>query len=419
MKNLIWGTLLMVCVPLFAEMDHAMVSSSTLNLAQILAQAEKNNPEIRAAKMKWGASLARISQAWTPEKPRVDVERMYAPQGKNILTEANENNLAVTQELPFPSTLYLRGHLAKNEALQAEAAYESVVRSVLTRTKMAYADLYMSYHSIHVFEENTDLMRRFAKVTEAKYAAGKASQSDVLKAQVELSKMQNNLLTAEQEKVASEALLNSLLNREGQDSLGQPEEANSPRLKKEREDLERLALENRPELKEAALAVKGSGTAVGIAESAYLPDLMLQYRRREMKDGPDSQDAILGFSVPLWFWRERAQVAEAKADRDMAEAELESLRSRTLYEVRNLSVKVQTADRLIQLYETSVIPQAEEAMKVAEAGYQSEKSNFLDLLDASRSLLDLRMEHYQHITNYEIALAELEEAVGTDLGGTR
>jgi len=108
-------------------------------------------------------------------------------------------------------------------------------------------------------------------------------------------------------------------------------------------------------------------------------------------------------------------VKEAKADREMAEAEYQTMKNMTLYDVKKLFVKVKTAQRLIELYQTSVIPQAEAALKVAEAGYQSEKSNFLDLLDAARSLLDFRLEHYQHITDYEISLADLERAVGSDL----
>ena len=391
------------------------VSTGTLTLKDALAMAQKENPEILAARKKWDAARARISQAGTPDKPRLDIERMYAPRGENIISKAEEKNIAVTQELPFPSTLYLKSRLAKKEAQMAEAAFRSKERSVLSRVKSAYAMLYWSHHALHVFEENTDLMRRFSKVAEARYASGKASQGEVLKAQVELSKMQNMLISLDQERETNQAMLNTLLNRDPQTPLGPPEEPASPSMKEDLRELQTQALKTRPDLKEAALSVERSGTAVGIARSDYLPDLMLQYRQRDMMNGVDSQDAIIGFSVPLWFWKQGAMVKEAKADREMAQAELQTMKNMTLYDVKNLFVKVQTTQRLIDLYQTSVIPQAEEALKVAEAGYQSDKLNFLDLLDASRSLLNFRLEHYQHITDYEIALAELERAVGSDL----
>lgn len=397
--------------------ESAMVSKSTetLSLSSVLETALQENPEIQAARQKWEAAKARIAQAWTPDKPRLDIERMYAPRSGNIISNAEEKNIAVTQELPFPSTLYLKSRLARKESEMAEAAYRSKERDILSRVKNAYAMLYLSRHAIHVFEENTDLMRRFSKVAESKYASGKASQGEVLKAQVELSKMQNMLITLNQEKETNQAMLNTLLNRDPQTPLGIPEEPSSPSMKEDLIHLETQALETRPDLREAALGVERSGTAVGIARSDYLPDLMLQYRQRNMMNGPDSRDAIVGFSVPLWFWKQGAMVKEAKADRKMAQAEYQTMKNMTLYDVKNLFVKVQTAQRLIDLFQTSVIPQAEEALKVAQAGYQSDKLNFLDLLDASRSLLGFRLEQYQHITDYEISLAELERAVGSDL----
>ena len=414
MKIYLVGFFLLAAIPAFSS-ESTSVSTGTLVLKDALAIAQKENPEIVAARKKWEAAKARITQAWTPDKPRLDIERMYAPRGENIISNAEEKNIAITQELPFPSTLYLKGRLARKESDMAEAAFRSKERDVLSRVKSAYAMLYFSRHAIHVFEENTDLMRRFSKVAESKYAAGKASQGEVLKAQVELSKMQNMLITLGQEKETNQAMLNTLLNRDPQTEMGIPEDPSSPSMKEDLQQLQAQALKTRPDLQESALGVERTGTAVGIARSDYLPDLMLQYRRRDMMNGPDSQDAIVGFSIPLWFWKQGAMVKEAKADREMAQAEYQTMKNMTLYDVKNLFVKVQTAQRLIDLYQTSVIPQAEEALKVAESGYQSEKSSFLDLLDSSRSLLGFRLEHYQYITDYEIALAELERAVGSDL----
>lgn len=174
-------------------------------------------------------------------------------------------------------------------------------------------------------------------------------------------------------------------------------------------------MKNRPELKEADLNVKKNKDSLTIAKFDYLPDLMLQYRRRDVTTGTDSQDAIVGFNLPLWFWKQASQVKEAKAEHAAAEAELDAEKNITLYDVKNLFVRVQTAARMIDLYETSVLPQADEALKVAQSGYQTEKINFLDLLDASRSLLNFRLEHVQHMADYEIALADLERAVGVDL----
>ncbi len=391
------------------------VSSGTFTLRDALAIAQKENPEIKAARSRWEAVKTRTVQAATPDKPRVDFERMYAPKGQNVISGAEEKNIAVSQEIMFPTTLYFRSRAARQEGEKAFAEYQAKEREVLARAKSAYAMVFFSRHAIHIFEANVDLMRQFAKVAEAKYAAGKAPQSDVLKAQVELSKMLNMLVTIHQEQETNQAMLNTLLNRPPESPLGTPEDPQVRVLGRSLAELTSQAAQQRPELRAAAADVDRSRSLVWAARSEYLPDIMLQYRQRDMVSGMDSRDAMVGFTVPLWFWKQGAMVREAKAEREMAKADYQAMRNMTSFDVKNLLVKVQTTQRLIELYQTSVLPQAEQALKVTESAYQSDRMGFLDLLDAARTLLDFRLEHYEHFAQYEQFLAELERAVGTDL----
>lgn len=408
------GLILLAGLPVRAQGVPA-ISGGGFTLKEALVVAGRENPELAAARKKWDAARARIAQEATPEKPRIDVERMYAPRDANPFSGADEKNIALSQEIPFPSTLYLRSRRAAQGAAMAEAVYRAKEREIMSRVKTAYAMLFFSRHAIHVFQSNADLMRQFSKVAEARYAAGTAMQSDVLKAQVELSKMLNRLVTLEQEKETNQAMLNTLLNRPPQAPLGAPQDPQPRTFNHDLEDLQAQALAKRPELKEAFEGIKVSRTSVSLARSEYLPDFMLGYRRRDMMSGPDSHDAMVGLSVPLWFWRQGAMVREAQAEREMARAEFQTMKNMTLFDVKNLLVKAQTAHRLIDLYKSSVLPQAEQALKIAQAGYQAGKTGFLDLLDAARSLLDFRLEHYQHIADYEQFVAELERAVGVDL----
>ncbi|MBK8871788.1 MAG: TolC family protein [Elusimicrobia bacterium] len=396
-----------------AEPSH--ISTETLTLGDVLDAARHQNPEIKAARSRWEAVKTRAAQEATPDKPRVDFERMYAPEGRNVISGAEEKNIAISQEIMFPTTLYFRSRAARQEAEKAFAEYQVKEREIQARTKSAYAMLFFSRHSIHIFEANVDLMRQFAKVAESKYAVGKAPQSDVLKAQVELSKMLNMLVTVHQEQETNQAMLNTLMNRPPETPIVLPEDPQVRIINRSLSELTSQAAQQRPELRAAAADVERSRSLVQAARSEYLPDLMLQYRQRNMMAGPDSRDAMLGFSVPLWFWKQGAMVREAAAEREMAQAEYQAMRNMTSFDVKNLLVKVQTAQRLVELYQTSVLPQAEQALKVTASAYQSDRIGFLDLLDAARTLLDFRLEHYEHITQYEQFFAELERAVGADL----
>src|SRR3989338_5156818 len=189
-------------------------SPGGISLQEALASAERDNPEILAARKRWQALSHLVTPAAAPDKPRLDIEKMYAPPGKNLLTGADERSVAISQEIPFPSTLYLRHGVAAKQAAMAEQSYRAKLREVLARTRSAYAMLYLAHKSLDIFNENIELMRRFSKVAESKYVAGHASQSDALKAQVELTKMLNMGVILSQDKESAQAMLNALLARQ-------------------------------------------------------------------------------------------------------------------------------------------------------------------------------------------------------------
>lgn len=391
-----------------------LLSSAPFTLEQTLEISLKNNPEILAAARRLEAAKNRKIQAFTPDKPKLNIERMYTPSGSDLINGAPEKNLSVSQEIPFPTTLYLKGRIAEKEAEAAEQEYISAVRRISAETRTAYAMLFLAHKALSLLDENTGIMKRFAKVAEAKYSVGRASQSDVLKAQVELSKMLNMLVTLAQEKETAIAMLNVLMNLPPESPLPRPIEPEIKKTGKSLEEIQAAALDENPEIRSAAINAEKGDKSVALARSEYLPDIMLLYRERDsaMTTPARTRDAMAGFSFPLWFWKQSAALKEAKAGRETARAELQAAKNTISYSVKNLFVKVQTSYRLLELYRTSVIPQAEEALKIAEIGYQSEKTDFMDLLDAERSLLNFRLEYYQYIADYEKWSAELERVAG-------
>jgi outer membrane protein TolC len=391
------------------------ISSGSLSLAQALDAARRGNPDIRVALKRWDAARKSIASEATPDKPRLDIERMYAPSGKTPFNGADEKALSITQEFPFPTTLYLRGSRASKAAEVSEQAYRAKIREVLAKTRTSYAMLYLSFKSRRLLDENIELMRRFAKVAESKFSAGSVSGSDALKAQVELTKMLNMGLVVEQERELASAMLNALMGRSAGEPLGMPRDLELGRLEKAHEELEAMAFAHRPELRQAVLAAELSHTSLSLAKSEFLPDIMLSYRSRKDPMRGRTSDAVLGLSLPLWFWKPTAMVAEASAEKEMAEAELESARLMTAADLRTAFVRVMAAQRLAESYKTSLLPQAQSALTVAESGYQAGRSSFLDLLDAQRSLLNFKLEYYQYLADYEQRVAELERVIGEEL----
>lgn len=383
-------------------------------LAQALEAAQERNPEITAARADWEAAQARILPEKTWKAPQVGVE-YWGFTGANP-SSAPEKWFDVGQEIPFPGKLRFKGEASAHDARRLEEAYKAVQLDVQTRVKTAYYRYLLATKAEENLTENAEVMRRFAKTTEARYATNKASQSDVLRAQVELSKTLGTLLMLGQEKDAAQAQLNALLDRTPDEPLGTPQDPSLAPLSLTYPDLERIALAQRPEVRAAGHHIEHEKANLAAQRAEYLPDFSLQYSRRTRDGMPGDSIAVLKMSLPfLYFWRPRAATRAATAELEHAEAMLRSEQDRTRSDLKTRWSKVQAVGRLVDLYRTSILPQAEQAVKVTETAYQTERVDFSSLLDSQRALLEFRLDHDQYVSQYGQSVAELEQTLGVEL----
>ena len=140
-----------------------------------------------------------------------------------------EEKYAIAQKFPFFGKRGLRGKVAENNAVIAEEAYKSKSLSIFSQVTRAYYELFFVDQSIKVNEELADQVRHFARVAERKYATGRQSQASVYRAQVELAKIINDLVTFRQERKSALARLNALLDRSPKEPL-KPAEPTEIRL---------------------------------------------------------------------------------------------------------------------------------------------------------------------------------------------
>ncbi len=386
-----------------------------MTLGQALSEALTRNPEIAAARKSFEAADARVGAARTWPDPQVGVEYWGFPGSSVSLGAAPERWYDVSQTIPFPGKLGLKGRAQEHSARREGAQYAGTRLDVLARVKQAYVALMAAEKVQRLFMENVEMVRKFAKAAESKYAVGKAPQSDALRAQVELSKMLNRLLNVQQERETAQARLNMLLDRRPGEPIRAVEEPSPAPLPGDYAVFEKLALENRPELHAAAHHVEHMGAELKSAKADFLPDFMTQYTWRTMSGRPTDSIAMLKINVPLWFWRQGAVVKSVRREGEHAGAMLRSMKAMTRYEVKEFLVHVETSRRLLELYRTTILPQAEQSLSVSEAAYQSDRVDFLALLDAERALLEFRLEYVRALAEYGTNLAHLERVVGVDL----
>lgn len=393
----------------------AAQTTPRLGLDSYLAEVRAANPEIAAAAALAKIYSEKVKQAALPMDPTVEFERMYADGA--LGSGAAERNILIRQEFRNPWKYRLQKGAARAESESYGSQRADKTNKVLAEAREAYYDYALLWKTERVYAENMELLKKFSRIAEARYAVNQGAQSDAIKAQVELSKALNMLITVQQEKETAQARLNTLRNKPPEAPLAEPEEAALKPAPSDYKALEAAALAGNPSLKAMAAKVKAAEQKLSLAKAEYAPDFMLSWRRRGSDDPAmnGTYDVSLGLTVPLWFSRTAAMGREAKAERDMAAAEYEAARNTLLLELKEATVKLNYYARLSELYSGTVLPQAEQSVKAAEAGYQAGKTDFLDLVDANRTLLETKREFYEYSAGYAGWLGRIRSLTGEGL----
>ncbi len=391
-------------------------SADALSLGHLIEEARKNNPDILAAKKRWEASSARIPQAKSLDDPVLGFTFEKTPGSPFQLnkTMSEDRMLSLSQFLPLFGKLSLKGKISVVESRMFAAEYKNKELEVINQIKNAYYDLFMNYKEAGLNQESLVLLEGLIKVAEAKYAVGDMSQEEIYKLHSEAASLKNKIKNLQEAKFAKQAILNALLDRDPEAPLGIPELSNDVSFSKDIRVLYQNTLLNQPELLIFSSAIERNKYAKSLAKRSFFPDLMAQIVERGFTTGTIGPwDLMLSFTVPLWFWtKQRYQVKEAIANLEEAEAAYKAMQNKAFAEVKDLAAKIEIAKNKIKLYKTDLIPILENSFEVSLASFGSGKSDFMALIDTQRMLIETRMDYYKALVEYNMALADLERAVG-------
>jgi outer membrane protein TolC len=403
---------------------HAQVleTQAGLTLSEAIAEALKNNPEIQAVKNKVESARARSKQATYLEDPELNMEAWGVPLNHPVkYRSANPLIIGVRQKLPFFGKLGLKGEMAVQDVRMAQEELRAKEQEVLAKVKTAYADYFMTTKSVEIYKELLELIRHTGATAEGLYQVGRAPQQDVIKALLERTDLLNKLTWAERDLLISQAKLNTLLSRRPESPVGLPRELDVRSVSTQFAQLEKLTTEQRPELRALESSVSKSETAIQLAErNRKYPDFMvgLQYWVAPDQSPRHMYAPMLTLTIPFSPWtkgKHDYEIEEALAERQVAKANLAAMKNIALLEVREASAKVAAALKSVSIYRDGLLPQTEQSFQAAVAAYQTGGVNFMTLLDAQRTIRDVRMGYYKALVDYEQSRADLERAVGNEI----
>jgi outer membrane protein TolC len=397
----------------------ATAAEPPLQLHELVDDALQHNPEILAAQQRLQVARQRPAQRSALPDPTVSVAwnsngNPLPGAGLGVQPTANIGVMA-SQEFPWPGKLRLRGDIARDEAGAEAEQYRAVELNVISRLKQAYHRLHHTYMMQELLEQNRELLRNLLSVTEARYSVGKAPQQDIFKAQTQLSVMETRVIQIERDRHAAEAEINALLNRRVDSPLGQPPDEPAEPIGFTLEELEAKAGEAAPELRRDQKMLERAETSLNLAHKDYYPDTTLNAGYYYMGAMPAMYMFRADVRIPIYRRKERAAEAEQAAGIVEARRAYEASSQTLLYRIKDDYLTAQTASKLLEIYDKTIIPQARFAVDSSLASYENGTTDFLNVLNNYMAVFDAEMSYHEQMQEFHLALARLEELTGVEL----
>lgn len=397
------------------------LSPTPAALTALVAELERNNPELKAARREVDMRVARIEPAGALPDPTLSVGYMGGLAGvpffPSSTTPQSLRQFGASQEFPFPGKLGLRTRVAATEADAQRWQYETTRRRLIADLKEAYFEYALIERSIAIVERNKERLDQFRQIAEAQFAVGRAIQQDVIRTQVEISLLLERLAVLDQQRRALEAQINGLLFRAPDTPLGPPEPEAIPQFTWGLDELRALAQQNNPALKRDERAIDRGQQALALAQRDVLPDFAVSVTSQKFTGGmPWMYGIDVMVKVPLyWQRKQRPLIAEAAAALEGGQRMRDNTLATTTAQVTAAYVAATTSRRLVTLYGDSVLPQARLALESSLASYQVGRVDFLTVLENFMTVLDYEVSYEEQSARLRQALARLEPLIGIEL----
>lgn len=387
-------------------------------LAELVAEAAANNPELRSMREAVTAREAGARAEGGFEDPSFKIERMGVPTD-NIKSSGQGNAMqtryTLSQAFPFPGKLALKEKAAMKGAAATRSDLAAKALDVAALVKEAYFDYAYLEASDGINAEVRLLLADMAKVAETRYSTGLSPQQDVIRVQIEEAMLTGEALTISAGKEAIAARLKYIVGRQ-QDALL---DINDATLAQERvtfsvDELIKKAAVNNPQITSRVSLVEAAEAAAELSRKAYYPDMMAGAGPVQTADKFDSYDVMLQINIPIWFGKYDLRSQEASADAASMRSMLMAERNLKAYEIKQAAIEVQTAEKMLDLYSTGILPQTQMSFESGLKNYQSGKVDFLTLIESERILKATRLEYLKTLLEYRKKVAALERAVGED-----
>jgi outer membrane protein TolC len=382
-------------------------------LSEYLRDAALQNAGLKAAFEEWKAAIEQVPQAQALPDPKFTY---------NYFIEQVETRqqVGLMQMFPWFGTIAARTDAAAANAKAAQSRYEARKLQLFAEVKEAFYEYVYLAAAMESTRENLELTRHFEEVARTKYLTTTASHPDIVRAQIEIARMENDLVTLERSRAPVVARLNAALNRPPEAELPWPHAEPVPLPTVDRQALIAALKQSNPELQAMAFDIERLGKEVSLAKRRFYPDVGVGVEWMDMAMPGGDNDVVVGVELNLPIWRRsyRAGEMQARAMARRAQHEKKEAGNALAAQVEHAIFEYEDSGRKVDLYTSILVPRARELIGTSEAAYMAGTVDFLALIDAQRTLLQFSLERERFLADRQQQLARIEMLAGVDLSGT-
>ncbi|HID21265.1 MAG TPA: TolC family protein, partial [Planctomycetaceae bacterium] len=371
------------------------------------------------------AAAEKIPQVTSLDDPVLaDTFQPIASHSLQTAAGRTPNLLTLSQRFPWFGKLRLRGEIAEEEVQIALTRLVRAQLKVVEDVKVAYAEVFFAQRAIEVTEHNIELLEDLLSFAEARYRTGQSSQQDVLRAQVELDRLQDRLIGLRRQLRQAQADLASVLHTSPEADLRAVEQLPVLTVPDQIQALYEAAVACRPELQEQLHAIVLSQRAQELAELQYYPDLTLGFGWQALTtdealarsaNGNDNIAFLVGVNLPIWYDRLNAAVRQAEYQTMEYARRYDATKDDTFRLIKRLVVQARALDEQARLFRESIVPKAEQTLRVSTADYRVGRVDFEQILDNWTDLLNFQIQLVRLEASLAQTLATLERVIGCEL----
>jgi cobalt-zinc-cadmium efflux system outer membrane protein len=406
----------------FAQESPTSHTGPITPLSELLAEAEKNNPQIEAARQGWQAAKQVPTQVSTLPDPQFNLQHVSVGSPRPFAGYTNSDfaylGIGVSQDIPYPGKLRLKGEIAKRDADVSQQQIESVRRAILAELKGIYFQLAYLSKTLTILEQDDELLKQVEQAADARYRSGMGTQQDLLQAQLQKTKLLREIAMHHLQVGKLEAQLKQLLNRSQESPDIETTDLTETPLVQTYADLLAAAQVQNPEITAAQKIIEKQSLRVDLARKDFYPDFNVQYmwQRTDPTEFRAYYMLSVGIKVPIYRSRkQRPELAQAESEQLRARNELQAQSQQLAGDLRSQYLIVQQTSELLKIHREGLSPQARSEFQAGLAAYQSNKQDFQALLTAFLDVLHLDEDYWQNIAEYETAIARLEQLTGLSL----